>query len=429
MTAKGVNRTVTGDKLVPKRSIKLTEALYISLHVSLRPYCSVAGINMFPSSVSRVDEAQASAQTDHELIGLFVAGAAGVVGGGPRLWQTHPVIFEEGGPQADLPPGWEQRADRRSGRIFFVNHNLRTTCWTDPRAAGSSPRPQSSDDDDESDEDADCLDDEGGAGNDENEGGGGGSVAAGHILDSGDADNDDGAGGGAGESSGCGGDSSNGDKQLVLGGRGAGSGPDEAGRGGDLQEVQQGTAEADAAAMPSPEAAHSTDVRSAGRRPAAAHKSPRSELHLLGVGVLQPTVGRLARRALLQLQATQKVVRTLLPEAAERVAGQRPEGFTLLQQRRFRLLQQLHVALVREGKRAGQPRQAWRALYREQREQHTSGRSSKVSGRLQARGCGGSPRHSRPLPDKSRCRHLPSEHVPNDHASGRSRVLGRPEGA
>jgi hypothetical protein len=96
---------------------------------------------MFPAGVTRQTEeppAGSSPQLDHELISLFVAGTAGVVGGGPRLWQTHPAIFEYGGPRADLPPGWEQRADRRSGRIFFVNHNLRTTCWADPRTSSQS---------------------------------------------------------------------------------------------------------------------------------------------------------------------------------------------------------------------------------------------------------------------------------------------------
>ena len=30
---------------------------------------------------------------------------------------------------APLPPGWEQRVDRASGRIYFLNQNERTTCW------------------------------------------------------------------------------------------------------------------------------------------------------------------------------------------------------------------------------------------------------------------------------------------------------------
>jgi len=34
---------------------------------------------------------------------------------------------------APLPPGWEQRVDPLQGRIYFINHNERTTCWADPR--------------------------------------------------------------------------------------------------------------------------------------------------------------------------------------------------------------------------------------------------------------------------------------------------------
>ena len=30
---------------------------------------------------------------------------------------------------APLPSGWEQRVDRASGRIYFLNHNERTTSW------------------------------------------------------------------------------------------------------------------------------------------------------------------------------------------------------------------------------------------------------------------------------------------------------------
>ena len=34
-----------------------------------------------------------------------------------------------------LPPGREQRVDHALGRMFFVNHNDRTTCWADPRTS------------------------------------------------------------------------------------------------------------------------------------------------------------------------------------------------------------------------------------------------------------------------------------------------------
>jgi len=32
-----------------------------------------------------------------------------------------------------LPPGWEQRMDKRTNRTYFVNHVEQTTTWTDPR--------------------------------------------------------------------------------------------------------------------------------------------------------------------------------------------------------------------------------------------------------------------------------------------------------
>ena len=32
-----------------------------------------------------------------------------------------------------LPPNWEARWDEKTTRIYFVNHNARTTTWEDPR--------------------------------------------------------------------------------------------------------------------------------------------------------------------------------------------------------------------------------------------------------------------------------------------------------
>uniref|UniRef100_A0A8C3A9V2 E3 ubiquitin-protein ligase n=1 Tax=Cyclopterus lumpus TaxID=8103 RepID=A0A8C3A9V2_CYCLU len=40
----------------------------------------------------------------------------------------------ENDPLGALPPGWEKRQD--NGRIYFVNHNTRTTQWDDPRTQG-----------------------------------------------------------------------------------------------------------------------------------------------------------------------------------------------------------------------------------------------------------------------------------------------------
>ncbi|CAJ1057043.1 NEDD4-like E3 ubiquitin-protein ligase WWP2 isoform X2 [Xyrichtys novacula] len=41
----------------------------------------------------------------------------------------------ENDPLGLLPPGWEKRQD--NGRVYFVNHNTRTTQWDDPRTQGS----------------------------------------------------------------------------------------------------------------------------------------------------------------------------------------------------------------------------------------------------------------------------------------------------
>ena len=59
---------------------------------------------------------QRSPQADRELIDAVVAGGARA----HRLW-THGVeLFEHGAERAELPPGWEQRVDQGSGRIFFL---------------------------------------------------------------------------------------------------------------------------------------------------------------------------------------------------------------------------------------------------------------------------------------------------------------------
>ena len=42
-----------------------------------------------------------------------------------RRWSSAPSA-------SSLPPGWEARQDR-TGRLYFVNHNTKTTQWEDPR--------------------------------------------------------------------------------------------------------------------------------------------------------------------------------------------------------------------------------------------------------------------------------------------------------
>jgi hypothetical protein len=43
-------------------------------------------------------------------------------------------------PNPELPPGWEKKHDEVSGKVFYVNHELKTFSWTPPpRAAGPTP--------------------------------------------------------------------------------------------------------------------------------------------------------------------------------------------------------------------------------------------------------------------------------------------------
>ncbi|XP_077067449.1 NEDD4-like E3 ubiquitin-protein ligase WWP2 isoform X4 [Siphateles boraxobius] len=50
------------------------------------------------------------------------------------LYQPSGVAVEND-PLGALPPGWEKRQD--NGRVYYVNHNTRTTQWEDPRTQGS----------------------------------------------------------------------------------------------------------------------------------------------------------------------------------------------------------------------------------------------------------------------------------------------------
>uniref|UniRef100_A0A7N6AVD5 E3 ubiquitin-protein ligase n=1 Tax=Anabas testudineus TaxID=64144 RepID=A0A7N6AVD5_ANATE len=49
------------------------------------------------------------------------------------LYQPSGALVEND-PLGPLPPGWEKRQD--NGRVYFVNHNTRTTQWDDPRTQG-----------------------------------------------------------------------------------------------------------------------------------------------------------------------------------------------------------------------------------------------------------------------------------------------------
>ncbi|XP_028841878.1 NEDD4-like E3 ubiquitin-protein ligase WWP2 isoform X1 [Denticeps clupeoides] len=54
------------------------------------------------------------------------------------LYQSSGVQVEND-PLGALPPGWEKRQD--NGRVYFVNHNTRTTQWEDPRTQGMIQEP------------------------------------------------------------------------------------------------------------------------------------------------------------------------------------------------------------------------------------------------------------------------------------------------
>uniref|UniRef100_A0A8C7PUK2 E3 ubiquitin-protein ligase n=1 Tax=Oncorhynchus mykiss TaxID=8022 RepID=A0A8C7PUK2_ONCMY len=55
------------------------------------------------------------------------------------LYQSSGVPAVENDPLGALPPGWEKRQD--NGRVYFVNHNTRTTQWEDPRTQGMIQEP------------------------------------------------------------------------------------------------------------------------------------------------------------------------------------------------------------------------------------------------------------------------------------------------
>ncbi|XP_054435820.1 NEDD4-like E3 ubiquitin-protein ligase WWP1 [Pteronotus mesoamericanus] len=52
-----------------------------------------------------------------------------------RYLYSASVLAAENDPYGPLPPGWEKRADS-TDRIYFVNHNTKTTQWEDPRTQG-----------------------------------------------------------------------------------------------------------------------------------------------------------------------------------------------------------------------------------------------------------------------------------------------------
>lgn len=428
---------------------------------------------MFPVGQGRLDALGQSGHDDRELWTVF---KSGMPRGGQRLWRTHAWIFQAGeGAQPELPAGWEQRVDRKSGRIFFVNHNQRTTGWADPRSVEHGPFLEEgcSTDDSETEDlaaelaalshEPDTRDQSGSSAEVQTHGASAdqrdqeeteeqdgeedveGLCEANRVADGGKGGEEYGDSmGGEDERFGA---SEQDEKEMAAGGahtpgvseqqaaqpssctvpaagdaadsvadanpssRSSGMEMDAAeaephgGEGeshdpsapkdsqADPAHAEEITCEEGASDTGSASSAGSetlaplasngpdavaTEVRIAARadgaRPAAHRLElvPRapvtSELQLLRAGTVQPTAPRLARRAALQLAALRRVVQKHLPEAASQGESRRVRGLLLLHQRRCRLLQELHLALMRSRRKSAQPSRSWAALYSEHEE-------------------------------------------------------------
>ncbi|PIO03192.1 hypothetical protein AB205_0039050, partial [Aquarana catesbeiana] len=53
-----------------------------------------------------------------------------------RYLYSASMLSAENDPLGPLPPGWERRVDS-TDRVYFVNHNTKTTQWEDPRTQGT----------------------------------------------------------------------------------------------------------------------------------------------------------------------------------------------------------------------------------------------------------------------------------------------------
>ncbi|OAX42845.1 HECT-domain-containing protein [Rhizopogon vinicolor AM-OR11-026] len=56
----------------------------------------------------------------------------------PSPTEQSPVSTTEEDDEAPLPRGWERRLDEGSGRVYYVDHNRRTTSWIRPAATSST---------------------------------------------------------------------------------------------------------------------------------------------------------------------------------------------------------------------------------------------------------------------------------------------------
>lgn len=53
---------------------------------------------------------------------------------------THSPLLQTESGSEPLPPGWEIKVDPQTGWPFFVDHNSRTTTWSDPRLRGDAAK-------------------------------------------------------------------------------------------------------------------------------------------------------------------------------------------------------------------------------------------------------------------------------------------------
>ena len=89
---------------------------------------------MFVAGIKRVggpakDDASPPDGQEHKVLSFLHSGFADRT---LRL-ALLPAIDVDETPYPLLPPGWEQRLDSNSGRVFYVDHTTCTTTWADPR--------------------------------------------------------------------------------------------------------------------------------------------------------------------------------------------------------------------------------------------------------------------------------------------------------
>ncbi|KAG9341151.1 hypothetical protein JZ751_019590, partial [Albula glossodonta] len=104
------------------------------------PAHSQLDMNSFCDEMSRL-QASGSVHSNRR-ISLRLQGHSSRRGSGQTLsgeeHPTQPVIIPT---SMGLPPGWEEKQDSK-GRVYYVNHNSRTTTWTKPLVQMTSEAPQ-----------------------------------------------------------------------------------------------------------------------------------------------------------------------------------------------------------------------------------------------------------------------------------------------